>query len=117
MTRTSRLGLYADLQPVLDAAIAAGGGTYTLATHGDAVHWRQRVYKFRKLWQQERGPSRYDALLLRRIPDDSSEVIMEVRVAQGIFTPGFTAPPPSIAGLDAAEDAAFALARRLVGEG
>jgi hypothetical protein len=117
MTRPSRLGIYADLQPVLDAALAAGGGSYTLATRGDAVHWRQRAYKFRIAYAREHGtPNRYDALLLRRIPPagspDDNVVTIEVRQATGLFTPSVTRAPQA----DALTADALAIAKRLLGE-
>lgn len=40
---------YDDIRAVLDAALAEGGGRYTLATPGQAVYWRARAYYFRKL--------------------------------------------------------------------
>lgn len=106
MTRPSRLGLYADLVPVLDAMLDAGGGTYTLATPGDAVHWRQRVYKFRLQYQKEIGPSRYDTLVLRR--PRGNEVDVDIRRPAGLFTPR---PGPS-----PYDDEAFAISRKLLGD-
>jgi hypothetical protein len=46
------LGQYSDVRAVLDAAIAAGGGRYTLKSRGAAIHWRARAYAFRKLLQR-----------------------------------------------------------------
>lgn len=40
---------YLDCRLVLDAAIAAGGGRYELASPGKALHWRQRAYTFRRI--------------------------------------------------------------------
>ena len=42
--KSNRLGMYADVREVLDSALSHGGGEYQLATHGMAVHWRQRAY-------------------------------------------------------------------------
>lgn len=106
MTR-SRLGLYSDLPPILDAIIAAGGGTYALQSPGDAIHWRQRVYKFRKAFQQETGSARYDQLILARPAGNLVEV--SLRRAAGIFTPA----TPRAAG-DKYEDEAFGLAARIL---
>lgn len=90
MTRTNRLGLYADVRAVLDSALEHGGGTFTALDHGAAVHWRQRAYRFRKAFAETlglRGMSPYDVLVLPRLIDGSSEVIINVRQAGGVFTP------------------------------
>lgn len=92
----NRLGLYADVRQILDAALAAGGGTFTLPTHGAAVHWRQRAYKFRKLFAETVATSRmsdYDRLTMPRIPPDSSTVIIRIRQVPGVFQPTGEATP------------------------
>ena len=89
-SRPNRLGLYSDVKAVLDEAIASSGGTYTLPDHGKAVHWRQRAYKFRKLWAEVHGikvASIYDQLTMPMIPDDSSDVIIRVVSQRGTFKP------------------------------
>lgn len=91
--RSNRLGMYADVREVLDAALAAGGGHYTCATHGDAVHWRQRAYRFRKLYAETLGLSReshYDTIVLPRIPADSCIVNISIRAQVGTFIPSET---------------------------
>ncbi len=109
----TRLAIYSDLIPILDAAIASQGGTYTLATHGDAVHWRQRVYKFRKAWGLAHAPpNKYDVLVLPRIPADSSNVLLTVRQAVGVWTPGGV---PRAEPADDLTAAAFRLAARING--
>jgi hypothetical protein len=50
--KPNRLGMYADVREILDAALAAGGGEVELPTHGEAIHWRQRAYKFRKMYAE-----------------------------------------------------------------
>jgi hypothetical protein len=105
----SKLSLFSDLPPILDAIVAAGGGTYTLATPGDATHWRQRVYQFRLAYQQELGPSPYDVLVLHR--PRGCEVDISLRRAAGVFTPRVA---PAVG--DKYEDEAFALARRMLGD-
>lgn len=85
--RPNRLGMYADVRAVLDAALAANGGTFALDTHGRAVHWRQRAYKFRKLFAETTTSSPYDALTLPVIPDESSTVVIRLVAQPGIFTP------------------------------
>lgn len=116
MTKVNRLGLYADVRQVLDAALAAGGGTFMCETYGAAVHWRQRAYRFRKLYAETLGPramSPYDVLVLPRLDPDSSEVTIAIRQMAGVFTPTFDAQAPTSNDelLEAAED----LRRKLEG--
>lgn len=92
-TIANRLGMYDDVRQILDAALASGGGTFVLTTHGQAVHWRQRAYKFRKLYAETLSQDKslamspYDRLTLPMIPDDSSTVVINVREIVGTFTP------------------------------
>ena len=92
-TQANRLGMYDDIRQVLDAALQSGGGEFQLATHGMAVHWRQRAYKFRKLYAEilssgdDFAMSPYDRLTLPKLSDDSCLVIIKVREATGTFTP------------------------------
>ncbi len=92
-TQANRLGMYDDVRAVLDAALQSGGGEYVLPSHGLAVHWRQRAYKFRKLYAQtlasgdDFAMSPYDRLTMPQLPDDSSTVVINVREAVGTFTP------------------------------
>jgi hypothetical protein len=92
-SQPNRLGLYDDVRQILDAALSSGGGTFDLPTHGLAVHWRQRAYKFRKLYAQTLASddsfsmSPYDKLTMPQIPDDSSTVVINVREVVGKFTP------------------------------
>jgi hypothetical protein len=82
--------MYADLRPILDACLAHDGGTYVCADHGQAVHWRQRAYQFRKLFAELQGSmseSPYDVIVMPRIPDDSSTVVINIRKQIGDFTP------------------------------
>lgn len=44
---------YAHVAAVLDAAIAAGGGQYALATPKDAIRWRAQAYQYRKLIERD----------------------------------------------------------------
>lgn len=90
MTRANRLGMYADVRQVLDSALAAGGGTFTCPSHGMAVHWRQRAYKFRKLYAEThslKSESVYDVIVLPKIPPDSSAVVIKIRAQVGVFQP------------------------------
>lgn len=116
MSKANRLGMYADVRSVLDAALAAGGGTFMCETHGAAVHWRQRAYRFRKLYAETLGPramSPYDVLVLPRLADDSCEVVITIRQSAGVFTPadGAMAPTSNDELLEAAEE----LRRKLEG--
>lgn len=92
-SQPNRLGLYDDVRQILDAALASGGGSFDLPTHGLAVHWRQRAYKFRKLYAQTLASddsfsmSPYDRLTMPQIPNDSSTVVINVREVVGTFTP------------------------------
>lgn len=116
MMKSNRLGMYADVRQVLDAALAAGGGTFSCESHGAAVHWRQRAYRFRKLYAETLGPramSPYDVLVLPRLPDDGCEVSIVIRQTAGVFTPahGGQAPTSNDELLEAAEE----LSRKLDG--
>lgn len=85
--------MYDDVRQILDAALASGGGTFDLPTHGKAVHWRQRAYKFRKLYAQTLASddsfsmSMYDKLTMPQIPEDSRTVVINLREVIGTFTP------------------------------
>jgi len=88
--KSNRLGMYADVRQILDAALAAGGGTFECDTHGAAVHWRQRAYRFRKLFAETLGlnkESPYDIIVMPRIPEDSSTVHITIRRSIGTFKP------------------------------
>jgi hypothetical protein len=88
MNKPNRLGMYADVQPILDAALLAGGGSYTLFTHGEAVSWRQRAYKFRKLYAETiASVSKYDTLTLPRLQPNSATVEIRLNTVQGQFLP------------------------------
>lgn len=92
-SQPNRLGLYDDVRQILDAAMTSGGGTFDLPSHGMAMHWRQRAYKFRKLYAQTLASddsfsmSPYDKLTMPMIPDDSSTVVINIREVIGTFTP------------------------------
>lgn len=92
-TQANRLGMYNDIRQILDAALQSGGGTAICPTHGQAVHWRQRAYKFRKLFAETLATddsfsmSPYDKLTMPQIPEDSSTVVINVRESIATFTP------------------------------
>jgi len=83
------LAMYSDIQKVLDAALAARGGTFRTGSHGTAVHWRQRAYQFRKLYRDtvNEQNSPYDRLSLRKVEPESSEIIIHIIETPGEFTP------------------------------
>lgn len=112
--KSNRLGMYADVRSVLDAALEFGGGTFMCDTHGAAVHWRQRAYRFRKLYAETLGPkamSPYDVLVLPRLAPDSSEVVITIRATGGVFTPANDGLAPT--SNDELLDAAEAIAKKL----
>lgn len=117
MTKSNRLGMYADVRAVLDAALEGGGGTFKCDSHGAAVHWRQRAYRFRKLFAETLGPrvmSPYDILVLPRLADDSSEVVITIRQTAGVFMPANEGLAPT--SNDELFEAAESLRRKLEGE-
>lgn len=94
-TRPNRLGMYADVREILDEALRSNGGELTLATHGAAVHWRHRAYRFRKLYADTvAADSPYDRLTFLKIPEDSSTVVIRVIQTTGTFVPA-QAPAPT----------------------
>lgn len=115
MTKSNRLGMYADIRSVLDAALESGGGTFACTDYGSAVHWRQRAYRFRKLFAETLGPkamSPYDILVLPRLIDNI--VTIKLREAGGVFTPANDGLAPT--DNDGLLEAAESLRRRLIGE-
>lgn len=116
MTKSNRLGIYADVRAVLDSALEHGGGTLTCDSPGAAIHWRQRAYRFRKAFAETLGPramSPYDVLVLPRLANDSLEVVINIRQASGVFTPAGDGLAPT--SNDELLEAAESLRRRLEG--
>jgi hypothetical protein len=117
MTKANRLGMYADIRSVLDAALAAGGGTFRCDSRGAAVHWRQRAYRFRKLYAETLGTramSPYDVLVLPRLPVGCPEVTIIIRQSSGVFTPANDGQAPT--SNDELLEAAEEVRRKLEGE-
>lgn len=117
--KPNRLGMYADLRPILDAALLHGGGTYECADHGQAVHWRQRAYQFRKLFAELYGLrefSIYDKIIMPRVPPESSTVTIRIREAAGTFTPAGDPIAEPLMGDDLFDEAAALAARLEKGE-
>lgn len=120
-TIANRLGMYDDVRQVLDAALKSGGGHFHLPSHGLAVHWRQRAYKFRKLYAQTLASddsfsmSPYDRLTMPQIPDDSHTVVINVREIVGTFEPNrepYTAEEVPVPG-DELFDVAKSIAQKI----
>lgn len=85
---SNRLGQYDDVRVILDAAIAAHGGEVELPTHGEAVHWRQRAYAFRKMYAEHiSAASPYDKLTLPRLTPASNIVVIKVSHQPAVFRP------------------------------
>jgi hypothetical protein len=71
--------LYRDIEAALNKALAYGSGSVRCLSHGGAINWRQRAYRFRRLWQEytreayagipekesEAGTSPWDEMILR----------------------------------------------------
>lgn len=84
---TQRLSLYQDVQAILDQALVAGGGEVTLPNYGQAVHWRHRAYKFRKMYAESTTNSPYDLLSFKKV-EEGSCIVRIVKSAQpALFTP------------------------------
>jgi len=89
--RPNRLGMYEDVRKILDAALEAGGGEVELKSYGAAVHWRQRAYKFRKLFADTvSARSPYDRLTLLKIPEGTSIVSIRIKEQPAVFRPAAT---------------------------
>ena len=117
--RANRLGMYSDVQAILDAALDHSGGSYTLGTPGQAASWRHRANKFRKLYAEMLGPakqSRYDKIVLPRIAEGSCTVEIKVRTISGTFTPA-EGTEHNILDLDAETDTLAEQLRRQIDEG
>jgi hypothetical protein len=120
MSKSNRLGTFADVRQILDAALAHGGGEFECASHGAAVNWRHRAYQFRKLYAETLGPkvmSPYDALVLPRLAPDSNIVTLTIRQVAGTFRPTNPSLADGVPEMgDELFEAAAALAKKLEGE-
>lgn len=129
MPLSSNTASFAHIGPVLDAALAAGGGRYRLATKSQAIRWRAEAYHYRKLLEKEararliipglpvRTP--YDTMLLTI---EGSTVVIGRQAPKGVLTDTEDQPLPLAKPRDPAveEDElqlqADELARQLLGE-
>ena len=81
---------YAHIAAVLDAAITAGGGRYTLESKKAAVRWRSQAYHYRMMLQREEtaklglpgraGATPYDTMYLTL---DDATVVIGVQSVKG----------------------------------
>lgn len=91
MPRNTHPASYADIKPILDAALAAGGAAYTPKgrdgepSRGAAIAWRARAYAFRHAIKRHQaadslglGPNStpYDAIILRIDPHNDKVVLI-----------------------------------------
>ena len=82
MSMSKNLGAYSDIIGVLAAAIAAGGATFRLKTHGKARHWAQRAYYLRRLLHEKQGYSEYDGM---KLTIKEAQVTIEFDVIEGVL--------------------------------
>lgn len=95
MPASRQLSNYADIKGILDAAIAAGGATYRLATPGKATNWRQRANVFRSLFRGESQKANSIPGLVVSVPYEDWEwvvdeadkclIIIRPQVAKGVL--------------------------------
>lgn len=84
---------YSDVKPVLDAALAHGGGTYEAPSPGAAVQFRHRCYAFRKAFREaSESASPYDRLVIRKLAKGQTNVVIEPNTLPGTFVPAGGAP-------------------------
>ena len=93
MSLSNSLLSYEDVRKTLDRALEARAGVkVNFASFGQAVHFRQRAYKFRSLHQEAMrkaypesdaryGQSVYDALMIRIEPPKGGTVFVRKREA------------------------------------
>jgi len=119
MSRANRLGMYNDVKEVADLALDHGGGEYQCATHGDAMNFTHRFYRFRKLYNEihhsDGSPCKYDKLMLPRVPKDSSTVRLNLRQHVGTFKPATDSRAVDISADDDLFDVASSIAKKIKG--
>lgn len=111
MPLPKNLNAYANVKAILDAALDNLPAKYMVATHNEAVRWRQEAYYFRKL-SQLGGDTRYDSLMFKL---DDNRIIIESRSVTGTLTreDGKVVEIALAETPDTTEEFAFALAKRL----
>lgn len=122
---TKSIHSYKDVQDVLDAALAQGGGDYTLSSRGKAINWRQRAYEFRQLKLEEAAEQKKRLGFVPATPYDNVKmtvrdctVRIERRQVEGELAPlPFPAPPTDMSVLPVEpEDELLLEATRLLNE-
>ncbi len=117
-TRANRLGIYTDVKEVADLALAHNGGEYRCETHGHAVNFTQRFYRFRKLFNEvhhaDGSPCIYDRLILPRVKPGETIVLLHIRQQVGTFAPA-TRTAIDITTDDELFDLASSIAKKLKG--
>lgn len=108
------IGQLSDVKTVLDEALAmnlphgAQCGTLSFDTPGKAVNWRQRAYRFRKLWREHRDiNSPYETLTLPKLEPGATEVIIKKTGVPVTFVRSVPAEHDDL--LDVAKDVAKGL--------
>lgn len=91
MTMSKNPNSYGHIKAVLDAAVSAGGGAYTLPSAAEAIKWRQEAYRYRSMLS-EIGPTPYDDLLLSLVEN-------KIRIVVKTFTGTFTTEDGTIINL------------------
>lgn len=107
MALSKSIQSYLDVQQILDAALASGGGEYELEDIKQATRWIQRAYMFRTILQRQSvGPTKYDVISLHKRGN-----IVEIRCTgqSGVFRPA----GPAVAALDDLDAQVAAMRRRI----
>lgn len=92
MNKPAALVGYNDIKMILDEAAKSGGGRYVLDTSGQATHWRQRAYRFRKLYREVYpNDGRYEQFNFQL---DGPAVIINPNRPTGTFIPAEGEPLP-----------------------
>lgn len=96
MPVSKSLNSYVDCRVVLDAALEAGGCRYSLASHGKAINFRQRIYSYRSLLRDQKAAqsiipgllptTEYDSLEVTFDPIQDNVLIIKLVSPKGILT-------------------------------
>lgn len=77
MPASKELSNYSDIRAILDAAVAAGGARFTVASPGKATWWRQRANMFRVLFRREAQKGNLVPGLVLSTPYDHWEWVID----------------------------------------
>lgn len=89
----SRLGAFADIKAILDVAISTNGGRVELGSYAEALKWRTRAYRFRKLYAEQVPNSPYDKLAFPQPARGEAFININTHKQDAVFVPkepGFT---------------------------